>query len=307
MSIFSIIFPLIFLVSAGYVTSSQRFLTKEHIVGLSRFTFYISVPAFLFVNMMQADLNQSFNIEGLLTFYLPVTAMFVIGGCVDRLFISKQPQPARHAVFALGTSYSNTVLVGLPIIIAALGEHVVGHVFMIITFHSALLFALTFLLSACEKEHSFSWRKFTKTMLLNPVVLSITAGIAVNVAPFTIPSDVINSLSLLSQPAIACALFVLGANLAFYKISADWRAASIASVMKLLILPALVYIFGRQYMLLDKEMLAVVVLLSASPLGVNAYLVANQIKQHQSTLASSVVISTLLSVVSFSFWLAILL
>lgn len=307
MSTFSIIFPLIFLVSAGYLTSSQRFLTKEHITGLSRFTFYISVPAFLFVHMAHADLSHSFNIASLLAFYIPVISIFVVGVLVERFFISRQVQPARHAVFALGASYSNTVLVGLPIIIAALGEQVVGTVFMIITFHSALLFALTFLLSACEKGQSFSWRKFAKTMLLNPVVLSITAGIAVNVAPFAIPNDVINGLSLLSQPAIACALFVLGANLAFYKISADWRAASVASVMKLLILPALVYIFGRQYMQLDKEVLAVVVLLSASPLGVNAYLVANQIQQHQSTLASSVVISTLLSVITFSFWLTVLL
>ncbi|MBE0364331.1 hypothetical protein PULV_a2642 [Pseudoalteromonas ulvae UL12] len=307
MSIFSIIFPLIFLVSAGYLASAQHFLNKEHITGLSRFTFYISVPAFLFVHMAQADLSQSFNIASLLAFYIPVISIFIVGVLVDRFFISRQAQPARHAVFALGTSYSNTVLVGLPIIIAALGEHVVGNVFMIITFHSALLFALTFLLSACEKGQSFSWRKFAKTMLLNPVVLSISSGIAINLAPFGLPSDLINGLSLLSQPAIACALFVLGANLTFYKISDDWQAASIASVIKLLLLPALVYLFGGYYLSLDTEMLAVVVLLSASPLGVNAYLVANQIQQHQSTLASSVVISTLLSVISFSFWLAILL
>ncbi|MGB5790569.1 MAG: AEC family transporter, partial [Pseudoalteromonas nigrifaciens] len=49
------------------------------------------------------------------------------------------------------------------------------------------------------------------------------------------------------------------------------------------------------------------ILLSASPLGVNAYLIANQIKQHQATLASTVVMSTVLSGISFTLWLAFLL
>ena len=58
---------------------------------------------------------------------------------------------------------------------------------------------------------------------------------------------------------------------------------------------------------LDTQILNVLVLLSASPVGVNAYLIASQIKQHEATLAGAVVLSTILSVISFTFWLAVLL
>jgi hypothetical protein len=58
---------------------------------------------------------------------------------------------------------------------------------------------------------------------------------------------------------------------------------------------------------LDTQIRNVLVLLSASPVGVNAYLIASQLNTHQVTLAGAVVLSTVLSVVSFSFWLAVLL
>ncbi|MGS0726956.1 AEC family transporter, partial [Shewanella sp. 0m-11] len=58
---------------------------------------------------------------------------------------------------------------------------------------------------------------------------------------------------------------------------------------------------------IDGDNLVVLVLLSASPLGVNAYLVAMQVQAQQAVIASTVVLSTVLSVLSMSFWLAVLL
>lgn len=307
MHIVSIIFPLVFIVLCGYLSSRSTFLSESHVAGLSKFTFYISVPAFLFLNMSNANLQGSVSLNGFLSFYIPVIFIFSFALVVDRFYLSKNRGYERHSVFALGSSYSNTVLVGLPIIIAALGEQMMGIVFMIITFHSALLFTLTFLISAKGNKTAFSWPGFTKNMLLNPVVLSISGGILVNLSGFTLLPNLDSGLSLLGQPALPCALFVLGANLAFYKISNNWQATIIASILKLGVLPCLVLIMGRCVFNLDFELLKVLVLLSASPLGVNAYLIACQIKQHEATLASTVIMSTVLSVVSYTIWLALLL
>tara|TARA_B100001059_G_scaffold850_2_gene679 strand:- start:6581 stop:7354 length:774 start_codon:yes stop_codon:yes gene_type:complete len=257
--------------------------------------------------MAQADLKTSVSLNGFLSFYIPVILIYFFALIIDRYTLSKHPQYERHSVFALGSSYSNTVLVGLPIIIAAIGREMIGIVFMIITFHSALLFTLTFLVSAKSEKSAFSWQQFAKNMLLNPVVLSISLGLLANVLGLTLPLDIINGLDLLSQPAIGCALFVLGANLAFYKISQNWQPALIATLLKLVLLPCLVLLLGRFVFMLEAQLLNVLILLSASPLGVNAYLIANQIKQHQATLASTVVMSTVLSGISFSIWLCLLL
>ena len=100
---------------------------------------------------------------------------------------------------------------------------------------------------------------------------------------------------------------MLGANLSFYKIGDSWRLALLASGLKILLLPALVYLMSAMVFDLESQKTTMLVLLSASPLGVNAYLIATELKQHESTLGSTVVLSTMLSVFSFSLWLAVLL
>ena len=309
MHIFSIIFPLIFIVALGYSCCRLKFFDKQHIAGLSKFTFYISLPAFLLLNMSQINLQQSISLFAFLSFYIPVLSVFGVGILIDRFYLSKNhlKNYQQHGVFGLASSYSNMVLVGIPIVIASLGKEMIAIAFMIITFHSTLLFALTFLIGAKGSSDKFSWSHFGKSMVLNPIVLSIGCGLILNILGVTLFTDLANSLELLAKPAIACALFVLGANLAFYKIAANWQPALIASILKIFLLPALVLLVGTYVFKLDTQILSVLVLLSASPVGVNAYLIATQIKQHEATLAGAVVLSTILSVISFTFWLALLL
>ncbi|HEA18861.1 hypothetical protein LCGC14_2053960 [marine sediment metagenome] len=307
MHIFSIIFPLIFIVALGFSCCKLKFFQQQHIAGLSKFTFYISLPAFLLLNMSQIDLQQSISLSAFLSFYIPVLSIFALGILVDRFYLAKQKNYQQHSVFGLASSYSNMVLVGIPIIIASLGKEMIAIAFMIITFHSTLLFALTFLIGAKGSQHAFSWSNFAKSMVLNPIVLSIACGLALNVLGIKLFTNLANSLELLATPAIACALFVLGANLAFYKIAANWQPALVASLLKIFLLPASVLLIGSYVFALETQILTVLVLLSASPVGVNAYLIACQVGQHQVTLASAVVLSTVLSVISFTFWLAILL
>ena len=308
MSIISIIFPLIFMVTLGYLLTRLAFFNKEQIGGISKFTFYVSIPAFLFINMLAAPLSQSFDLSTLLAFYVPVLVVYILGYRFNRHFSSVNLKSRdASAVFALGSSYSNTVLVGLPIIIAAIGEAMIGQVFMIITFHSAILFALTFILAARAGEKGFSWIQFGRNMLLNPVVLSISLGIIANAVGLTLFSALESGLMLLAKPALACALFVLGANLSFYKISQDWPLALCASVFKIILLPALVFITAKWLFVLPPQTLTMLVLLSASPLGVNAYLIATELKQHESTVGTAVVLSTILSILSFSIWLVLLI
>lgn len=325
MGIVSIIFPLLFMVSLGYGLTRAKVFNREQIGGISKFAFYISIPAFLFLNMLKADLSRSLDISAMMTFYIPVIVVFTLGVLLNDTLVGywgrakkrgeKGPDehivpenaPAYRAVYGLGCSYSNTVLVGLPIIIAALGEQMMGMVFVIITFHSALLFALTFILASLGTSKAtnrhFDWQSFLRSIVLNPVVLSITLGIIANGINLKLGDELSAGLRLLSEPALASALFVLGANLSFYRIREGWQLAAVASGVKLILLPAFVYLLGHFLFSIEPQPLAVIVLLSASPLGVNSYLVATQLKAHQATLGSTVVLSTLLCVPSFGFWL----
>ncbi|MCK8046655.1 AEC family transporter [Shewanella sp. 1CM18E] len=305
MSTLSIIFPLLFMASLGYFLTAKGPFNKAQISGISLFTFYLSIPAFLFLNMYKADLAKSFVVDHFLAFYLPVLMIFAVGSVLYSC-LKSGGLPASSAVYGLSCSYSNTILVGLPLIVGALGEQVMGNVFAIITFHSAMLFSLTFLISARQSSRT-ELKLFIKGIIFNPIVLSISAGLLLNLLDVPLEKNLFNGLTLLSQPALACALFVLGANLSFYKVAKDWQLALTATLIKLLLLPMCVYLTGHYLFDLPAVELTILVLLSASPLGVNAYLIAMQVKALESAVASTVVLSTVLSVITMSIWLAVLL
>ncbi|TMP81639.1 transporter [Pseudoalteromonas phenolica] len=293
-----ILFPLIFVVTAGFICAKVKFLSSVHFEGLRTFIFNLAIPIFLFLSMYKADLQQALSLNLLLSFYLPVVLVYS-AVCIAFKMLGKM-SAAESAVLALSGCYSNTVLVGLPIIIMTLGEHYGALVFMVITFHSALLFTLTFALSSNVKG---SLGELLKPLLLNPVVLSISLGIVTNAMSFPLPTTFINGLDLLSEPAVAGALFVLGASLNQYSVKEAWKGALIISVIKLGLLPAAVFSFATWVLNLPTAHVAVVTLMAASPLGVNAYLVARQLNIKQDVAASSVVLSTLLSVFTLSIWL----
>ncbi|MGI2260330.1 AEC family transporter [Shewanella sp. GXUN23E] len=300
MATIDIVFPLLFIASLGFAASKSGWFSAEHIAGISKFAFYVSIPALLFSAMLRVPLEDSIRLPVLGAFYIPVILTFVMTllGCAWLLKRTER----ETAVLALGGSYSNTLLVGLPVIVAAFGPQQMASVFLIIPFHSAVLFGLTFAIAPQQHKRRGS---LLKGLLLNPVVASIGLGLMGNAAGLSLPAALSSGLDMLAKPAIACALFVLGANLNQYRLSGAIAVSLGLSAVKLLMLPALILLCGQMLSLSEVE-LAVTVLLGASPLGVNAYLIAAQLKRDSEVIAGTVVLSSTLCILTVIFWLAVL-
>ena len=300
MSPIEILFPLIFIVLSGFISAKINFIPSQQLDGLRTFIFSLCIPTLLFTSMYQADLSSLATSTLLLTFYLPVASCFIAVYILLRRAVKTAKVDA--ATLALAGTYSNTVLVGLPIILTALGKQAGAMVFMIITFHSAMLFSFTFLLATPKRNKL----KVLKPLVLNPIVLSISGGLVFNYLGISLPKLLTQGLEWLAKPAIPGALFILGASLVSYGVKGRLRSALGLSFIKLLLLPGLVYCLAQVVglPLLETQ---VITLMSASPLGVNAYLVARQLDIQQPTLAATVVLSTLLSMVSLTGWLYLII
>lgn len=305
MNILSIISPLIFLAVLGYVIAKHQWLSTEQFSGLSKATFSIFIPAFLFYQMATANLNSQLEPQLFASFYLPVLASFAIGFALNHFFHAHyKGQRAASAVFALGSSYSNTIIVGLPILLLAIGETVLPIIFLIVTFHSAMLFALTSAIATIQGK--MNWQSFIKQTITNPLVAAILSGLLFNVSGLSLPNVVEQSLQLLGQPAIPLALIALGASIAKYDIRGERRFIALASIVKLIVLPMLVYITSQHIFKLSPLVVQVLVILSACPTGVNAYLIAQMHQVHRKAVASTVVASTIASVITLPAWLMFL-
>jgi predicted permease len=321
MNILSIISPLITVALLGFICTKSLWLSREQLNALSKFTFSISIPAFLFYQMSKADFSEQVSPQLFAAFYLPVLSCYFLTWLISYFFYrdkqrlnsdaATQKNSAASAVFALSASYSNTVIVGLPVLLAAMGEQVIGIIFLIVTFHSAMLFSLTSAITARvnskDSPKKFNGFTFIKQTIKNPLIVSILSGLLVNLLGVSLPDFLQESLALISKPAIALALFILGASLAFYQVRQELTFISIACLVKLILLPALVFLTAKYIFTLAPFIVTVLVILSACPTGVNAYLIAVIHQQHQQTVAGTVVLSTLVSIVTIPLWLSFIL
>ena len=286
MIIISVLTPILFVLLLGYLSSRHSFLLKDQITAISKFVFYLCIPALLFTGMATANLEIEQSLKVMQSFYLPV---FLVFGLLVIVCLKFNYSLKNSSVLALTGTYSNTVLIGLPIVIFSVGQSSVDLVFIIITFHSVMLFSLTYFLSGNRS----AIKKTFRTVLLNPIVLSLTLGILVNLLRVPLPDVLIRSLKLLSEPAIAGAIFVLGGNLYFLKLKGSLKQAVALSCIKLFLLPALVYVSGKWLFMVDETALTVAVLLAAAPVGVNAFFVSIELKSQSEKTANTVIISTL--------------
>lgn len=301
MNVFAIISPLVIIGLLGFLTAKKQFFSKAQIDSLSKFTFYLCIPAFLFKQIVLADLSD-LDINIYAAFYLPVLMIYGIAWLLN-YFLHPQYQhdPAASGVFALAASYSNNVIVGLPVLLMVLGEQALLIIFMIVTLHSAMLFGITSALTATESR--FNWLKFFKQTFYNPLIIAILSGFILNMLALPIPQVLLDSLALLGKPAITLALFLLGASLAFHRLSQQINYITLAVILKLLLLPLLVYLSAHHLFNFSDDNTLILVILSASPTGVNAYLIAKQQIQHQETVAGSVILSTIAATITIPFWL----
>lgn len=297
MNTLAIIAPLALICFLGYFTVRVKLFNRSHIDGLSAVCFNLLIPLFLFRATYNTDLSAEISLDWFASFYIPVICYFALVYTINKW---RNKTTSKATIESLTASYSNTVLIAIPIITFYLSEQSAGRAFVLIAFHSAILFSFTELLI-----NNTGYKTILRA-LKNPIVLSILAGLSCNLIGINIAKDVLAPLATLSQSAIPLALFGLGASIYFLPIKGNRTLAIIYSLAKLIILPLMAFLLAKYGLNLTTEQIFIVVLLVASPAGVGAYIMAKKYQQSENTAATTVVFSTLLSPLTYYFWIEFL-
>jgi predicted permease len=306
-AILNIIVPVFGTVAVGWVIGRSRLLSPEGLRGLTNVTFYALFPALLFRSMSTVRVEAlSFDI------------LFVFFGAGLLLFFAAmvlaRPMGMRlgdGTVFALSVVFSNGVGIGIPFISYAFGEAGLVPLLMIISLNSLVMLTLSSFLLEIGQQGSSRAGLLGKlggavlNMLKHPVIPSIFAGLAwgelcSHVPGLGTPAIVDRILQALAIAAPPCGLIMAGASLAHVGIKEHWQTATVATVLKLALMPAVVWVSGRYVFALDPLWLTVATLNAAMPAGANVYLIAQMYRTGVGLATNVVVISTGLSVLTLS-------
>jgi hypothetical protein len=300
--VFGNILPLFALVLIGYGGGRSAWMTEEQLKGLTSFVFYLAIPALLFRSLGRGDILDALDPRILVAYFAAIFMVMTVAWLAGR-FVFRNP-PEELPVLALGATYSNIVLLGIPLIYALYGEPGLLPIMMIVTLHSLILLPLTMVLielnRGADRGLQQALAQSLGTVAKNPVILSIIAGIAFNLSGLALPGPVDRLATLLGGASAPCALFALGATLSAYRLGGDLRESAFIVLLKLLLLPALVWLLASYIFDLPLVWVVVATLTAALPTGVNVFIIAHQYQIYVARTTATVLISTAISVVTIT-------
>ncbi|MGR8946806.1 MAG: AEC family transporter [Gammaproteobacteria bacterium] len=294
-----VILPIFSIVALGYGLAKKQIFNEATGQGLTRFMFYVAVPAMLFDTISTTRLPAQIPWDYLLAFYVPSLLIFILAMFLMAFFFNWQQH--QRGIAGVCASYSNMVLLGLPLLLAAYGEKAVLPLFLLLAPQSLLLFPTTiFAVEIYGRRSSINSSlglTLAKKLLLNPVILSLLAGLMVNFYNIPIATPLAKMLDIIGAAAPACALTALGVSLAQYTLRNIQVESFYLACLKIFIHPMLVFAACTIFEI-DLLWMQVAVFLAAMPCGINAFIFASSYQIKAQTITHSIVLSTLMCVIT---------
>lgn len=303
-----VVLPVFLVIAAGYAATRSGFFSSSAVDGLMVFTQGFAIPCLLFRALVDLDLGEVFNPKLLASFYVGATICFALGILGARVLFHRRPGEAVAVGFS--ALFSNSVLLGLPIMQHAYGAAALPPSFAIISIHAPFCYFLGITVMEFARADGrgllSTLRAVVRAMFRSGLMVGLALGFAVNLAGIDLPGPVRAALDMVADAALPAALFGLGGVMTRYAIHANLGESLMIAVLSLGLHPAIAYTLSHYVFGLPVEFVRAAVVTAAMAPGVNTYVFANLYNRAQAQAASSIVLCTGLLVVTAAFWLSVL-
>lgn len=308
--VFQSLTPVFLLIGAGVVAGRRGWVGAAAVKDLSNLVFLLLIPALLFRTMAQVRLET--------LDWRPVVAYFGATLPWFALQMAWHGLQPRGIVLALGGTFSNLVMIGIPLIGLAYGQAGVVTLLTLIAVHALILLTTGSL--ALELAHARSraqggskpsgrlWRTALSAVrgsVIHPIPLPIACGLLWGLSGATLPTVVDQPLQLLGQAFGPLALVLVGVSLASTPWREHWREALSLALAKNLVMPVLVGISAWLWGLRGLP-LTVLVVAAGVPIGANVFLFAQRYRVAQTEVTAAMGLSTVSAMLTLSVWMLLM-
>jgi len=307
MQVASLVLPVFAIIVTGWLAGWLGYISRSLADGLVQFAYNVSMPALLIVTIAQEPARNLLEWRFLLAF----------GGgsmlCFAMVFMAVRAGWGRDlssgTMYGMTASMTNTGFVALPILHSIYGQPAVLPAAVATVFVAAAMFPATVILLEGARDAAGGPSKRTamlaKQIALNPMVLSTLIGLAWAILGWPIPAPVKAYLNIFADALTPCALFAIGLGLSVDEVRSNFTASIVLAVVKLVIMPLIVY--GLCVMLALNPLYTIAaVVCAAVPTAKTMYILAREYKVEGDLVAATISITTLLSVATLLGWLYLL-
>lgn len=279
----------------GFVCHKRDWISHDQIRGISFFAMNIALPCLILKSFASINLSEIFDLDIYLTYYASVAIVFILGLLAARLLLKTSSTTA--GLLAMGGSFCNLGLIGLPLIQATWGEKGVAVLAIVLSIHPAVLFTTTIAtieITNPDRTDGRPWYRPLLGLFKNPIILAVLSGGTLSYLQIQLPQGTLSFLDTMSGAAGPCALFCVGGFLARASLSNSLGILS-AAPLKVVVMPMVVYVLGRYVFGLDGETLLILTFVSGLPTGANVSTLAQYYRVAEPEISSVISAATVLS------------
>ena len=304
MRIADLILPVFAVILTGWIVGYTGYLSRALSDALIHFAYNIAMPALLIVTIAQEPSHALVNWRFLVAFGGGSLLCFILVFGV--LSIHGSQSLASRTMYGMAASMTNTGFVALPLLQAIYGPRAVLPAAIATVFVAVVMFPVAVILLELGQRDAHGSRTAlmvtVKHIVINPMVLSTLIGMLLSILDLRMPGPITAYLGILADALTPCALFAIGLGLSIEGVRANIGRASLLSAVKLVIMPLIVYGLSV-YLGLDPLYTIAAVICAAVPTAKTAYILAGEYRCEEMLVASTVSMTTLVSVISLVVWL----
>ena len=307
LTVFANVLPVFLVILAGALLMRLKLAPERLGIWLGELVFRFCVPILLFKTLALASFGHTNPARLWLAYFTGVAIAWTAGHLVaTRIFGEKRPI---GVIAGIASAFANNVFIGLPLVQRMVGPEGLVALSILLAIHlPVMMIAGTVLMERASRATGAAGsglgrmlRQTLANLLRNPLIIGIVLGAVWNAVGLGLPLALRLPLDWIGWAAGPAALLSIGMSLKGGVTSGQLSLVAALSAIKLLVLPASVFVAGLAYGL-PKDWAAAMVLTSSVPAGVNAWLIANRFGQGQRLAASVIFLTTLTGVVTVSAW-----
>jgi len=303
MYVFNSLLPVFLLIALGKILRQKRF-SSDLFTDLNLLTYWIGLPALLFVKISQATFGgaAAMRVSGIvLTSTIIGIAFSYLAAHLLRLSSDTK------GAFIQGCGRANSAFIGLPVILYALGEahpeiEAVATLALAPTTIFYNIFSIVTLISHSGKKPAGleTIRLFTKQLASNPLIIACILGLIVQFSGHQLPLAVSRTLGALGQISLPLALLSVGASINFARLRGAGTPSIVSASIKVFVFPLIGLPIALYWPEISRPEMMAALLFLACPTAVASYVLADVFGSDKEMAGRIIVISTLLSAISLS-------
>lgn len=282
--------PVFLVMVIGYILKNLHVVDEPFVKTLNSFNYKITLPVLLFKDIAESDFYSVWDTKYVLYCFLVTLVSITIIWILTGILYKNKDQLGE---FIQASYRSSAAVLGIAFIQNIYGNSGMAPLMIIGTvplYNVAAVLVLSFTGPNSHGLDKDSLKASIKGIITNPIIIGIALGMIVSACRVEFPVIVTKTISNISVLATPLALIGLGAGFEGRKALKEIKPTIVASLLKLVILPA-VFLPLAVHMGFTNEKLVAILIMLGSPTTVSCYIMAKNMG-HKGVLTSSVVVAT---------------